>query len=145
MKVVLLVDVKKVGRKGEVVEVANGYAQSVLLPRKLALPGTPENVKKAEKQVASKEDKKAFDNALLAKTLKDLNGKIITLQVKSNENGTLFTSVHEKHILDAIKSQSGAALAPGVLKMKEVIKKAGEHTLMLEGAGEKVSITVVIK
>lgn len=144
MKVILLADVKKVGRKGEVKEVANGYAQSVLLPRKLALPGTPENLKKVEKQVALKEDKKAFNHALLVKTLKDLFGKTIIIAAKANENGTLFEAIHEKQILEAIRKECGVEIPDSVLKLQGPIKKNGEHILQLEGEGERVTVTLSV-
>ena len=85
MKVILVADVKKVGQKGQVVEVSDGYAQNVLLPRKLALPGTAGNLAKQEKQNERKADKKAFDHTLLAKTLKELHGKTVRGGTRSAE------------------------------------------------------------
>ena len=144
MKVVLLADVKKVGRKGEVVEVANGYAQSVLFPRKLALPGTPENLAKAQKAAALREDKKAFDHSLLAKTLKELDGKQVSLSAPANETGTLFKAIHEKQVIDAIKAVYGVSVPESVLKLDGAIKKTGEHIVRLEGEGEKASLIVLV-
>jgi len=145
MKVILLSDVKKLGRKGEVVEVANGYAQSVLLPKKLALPGTPENLKKAEKQIALKEDKKALDHALLAKTYKELRGKVIHISAKSNEAGKLFEAIHEKQIIDSLEKECGIQLPQTSLKLDEPIKKVGEYQLVLKEGGEQAQITLNVE
>ncbi len=64
MKVIMLVDVKKVGQKGRVVEVKDGYAQNVLIPRRMAIPATPEAMRKAEQAALGAKERAAMDDAL---------------------------------------------------------------------------------
>lgn len=144
MHVILLVDVKKVGRKGEVKQVADGYAQNVLFPKRLALPGTPENLKQAQKQAALKEEKKSFDQALFTKALAALDGKSITLKARANQNGTLFESIHEKQVLDALFNAYHIRLMPGVVVMNGPLKKIGEHRLTLKGGSATAEIIVSV-
>lgn len=143
MKVILTADVKKVGQKGQVVEVSDGYAQNVLLPRKLALPGTAANLVKHAKQDERKADKKAFDHALLAKTFEELNGKTVAITAKANEAGTLFEAIHEKQIAEAIHRELGLDVPESVIKLGGALKRAGVHHIQLEGEGERA--TVILK
>lgn len=144
MKVILTADVKKVGRKGEVKEVADGYAQNVLLPRNLAVPGTAQNLKKYKKQVERKEDAKAFSAALLKKTLKEVNGKTITIQARANEQGKLFEAIHEKHIIDALKKEFGVELPESSLELNGPIKQVGEISISLGSGKIKAKISLII-
>lgn len=144
MKVILIADIKKVGQKGQVVEVADGYAQNVLLPRKLALPGTAANLAAQAAQDERVADKKALSHTLLAKALKTLHGKTLTLEAKANDTGTLFQAIHEKEIVRAVKSQYALDLPDSVVVLPEPLKKAGTHTVQLEGEGEQASLTLVV-
>lgn len=144
MKVILTQDVKKVGRKGEVKEVADGYAHNVLLPKKLALPGTPENLKKIEKEQEQKEDKKALDESLLIKSIKNVDGKTVSVSAKTNDAGGLFEAIHNKHIISAVKEQLGIDLAESVFVNQESIKTAGEHQVKLKVGKVTASLIVSI-
>ena len=105
MKVILQQDVKKLGKKGDIVEVSEGYGRNFLLPRKAAVPATSQNLNVANAQAGSKARKEAMaaDEAkLMAKQLEKLEVKI---PVRIGDGGKLFGSVTGKDVSDALKKQ----------------------------------------
>ena len=105
MKVILQQDVKKLGKKGDIVEVSEGYGRNFLLPRKAAVPATSQNLNVANAQAGSKARKEAMaaDEAkLMAKQLEKVEVKI---PVRIGEGGKLFGSVTGKDVSDALKKQ----------------------------------------
>ena len=106
MKVILQQDVKKLGKKGEIVEVSEGYGRNFLLPRKAAVLATAENMNVAQAQAGSKARKEAMatDEAkLMAAQLEKVS---VTIPVKIGENGKLFGSVTGKDVADALKKEN---------------------------------------
>ena len=107
MKVILLEDVKALGKKGEIVNVSDGYARNVILPKKLGLEATPKNLNDLKLQKAN-EEKVAQENLEAARAFaKNLEDKEVILTLKVGEGGRTFGSVSTKEISDAIKSQLG--------------------------------------
>ena len=105
MKVILQQDVKKLGKKGDIVEVSEGYGRNFLLPRKAAVPATSQNLNVANAQASSKARKEAMaaDEAkLMAKQLEKVEVKI---PVRIGDGGKLFGSVTGKDVSDALKKQ----------------------------------------
>ena len=105
MKVILQQDVKKLGKKGDIVEVSEGYGRNFLLPRKAAVPATAENMNVAKAQAGSKarKDAKAADEAkLMAAQLEKVS---VTIPVKIGEGGRLFGSVTGKDVAEALKKE----------------------------------------
>ena len=129
MQVILLKDVPKVGQRGTVATVADGYAQNVLLPKKFAIPATPENMKKIEAEHALAKDKKALVLALQGKAFDAINGKTVTLKVRANEQGGLFEAIQKKHIRDAIERDLGVSVREDDIELPELIKKVGDISL----------------
>ncbi len=128
MRVILLTDVKKVGQRGSLVEVADGYAQNVLLPKKLALPVTPEHIARLEKAQEAAAEKAALAHTLLAKNLQSLDGKTISIAVNAHESGTLFEQLKPKLILKEIEKTFSVTVPESAVTL-ETIKKVGEYTL----------------
>ena len=145
MQVVLLKDVKKVGQRGSVATVADGYAHNVLFPQKLAIPATPENLKRIEQEREGVKMKQAMTAALASKVLKDIDGKSVTLMVKANEAGGLFEAVKEKQILDAIAKEHDVTLPEEALTLSEPIKKTGTYEVPVMLQGSKASLTVHLR
>jgi len=137
MKVLLLKDVKKVGRKDDVVTVADGYAQNVLLPQKLGVPATPEHLARLKKQEVRVADKKAFNETLLIKNISELGGKKIVLEARANDAGTLFQTIHKKQIVEAIERQQKVALPESVLVVDDIKKKGKYHMELVYGTIKK--------
>ena len=106
MKVILQADVKNIGKKGEIVEVADGYGRNFLLPKKLALPASAENVNVAKAQAGSKarKDAMAEDEArLMAAQLEKVT---VDIPVRIGENGRLFGAVTGREVAEALKKQN---------------------------------------
>ena len=107
MKIILLEDVKALGKAGEIVEVSNGYARNMLLPKKLGVEATSKNLNDLKLKKAHQE-KVAAENLADAKDLaKQLSGAVITIPIKTGENGKVFGSVSAKEIAEAVKKQCG--------------------------------------
>jgi large subunit ribosomal protein L9 len=107
MKVILLKDVKGVGKKGDVVNAADGYARNFLFPRKLAQEATDASMHILQNQKEAERRKKLAEIEAAQKLANELKGKEITLTVKSGENGRLFGSITGKDIADELNKQTG--------------------------------------
>mgnify|MGYP000943703950 CR=1 FL=1 len=132
MKVILLEEVKKLGKKGEVVEVAEGYARNYLLPRKLAVPATSDAINTIKQQQAA-EARKAQRQLEEAKMLAAQLAKLtVTIPVKTGEGGKLFGSVTAKDIADALAAQHKFEIDKRKIELKEAIKAVGSYTVTLK-------------
>ena len=119
MKIILLQDVKTLGKKGDVVEVSAGYARNMILPKKLGVEATPKNLNdlKLQNQHA---DKVAQENLEKAQELaKDLEGKVVEVKIKTGEGGKIFGSVSTKEIAAAAKEQIGFALDKKKMQLED--------------------------
>ena len=144
MKVVMLLDVKKVGQRGAVVDVADGYAMNVLIPKKQAAPATTENLKRVEREVLAAKGKKDMDAILAQKALAQINGKTVTIPARVNPTGGLFESVREKHINEVIEKQFGISLPESAIKLADPIKKAGTYEVSVRVHEVSAKVTVEI-
>ncbi len=106
MKVILQQDVKKLGKKGDIVEVSEGYGRNFLLPRKAAVPATAANLNVAEAQAGSKKRKEAMEADEAKLMAKQLEKVSVTIPVKIGANGKLFGSVTGKDVSEALKKQN---------------------------------------
>lgn len=128
MKVILKQDVKKIGKKGEVLEVADGYGRNFLIARGLAEEATAGKVRdqQEKKKTAQVKDDRARLAAEEAK--KKLGGKIVTLKAKAGDGGKLFGSVTNADIASAIAGQYGIAVDKKDIK-SEAVKQLGDYGL----------------
>lgn len=147
MKIILLEDLKTLGKKGDVKDVAEGYARNFLFPKKIAKLATEENIEENEqRKIQEKSGEEAKKGELKALAEKIKNKKII---IKSKEkNGKLFGSISAKDIAEALKKEGLSVLDKDII-INEVIKKTGEYeitvvlspeiktVIKLEVAGEK--------
>lgn len=127
MKVVLLQDVKKLGKRGDVVEVSDGYGRNVLIKRGLGQEGTKANLNTAAQRKESKEfkSKVAADEAvIMASQLKKVHAEI---KVKVGEDGRIFGSVTAKDISETLEKSYGFKLDKKNIRLKEPIKQPGEY------------------
>jgi large subunit ribosomal protein L9 len=145
MKIILLKDVPKVGRKYETKEVSEGYAANLLIPRGLAIAATPSAIKAMNTEKAKMEGEKKIHDELLIKTLTDIEGKVVSIKEKVNEKGHLFAGLHKPEVLKAIKEQTRLELNEEHISLDKPIKEAGEHLIELHGAGKKVKLKLVIE
>ena len=129
MKVILLEDVKALGKKGQVVNVSDGYARNLLLPKKLGVEATGKNMNDLKLQKAH-EDKVAQENLEAAQAFaKDLETKEVILTLKVGEGGRTFGSVSTKEIAAAVKEQMGYDIDKKKIQLKEAIKTLGTHNV----------------
>lgn len=132
MKVILLQDVKALGKKGEIVNVNDGYARNFILPKKLGMEATNANLNDLKLQKANA-DKVAAENLTNAKAFKDeIEGKTIHVTIKAGEGGKVFGSVTGKEIAQAAKEQFGYELDKKKIVAKEPIKTYGVHEVPLK-------------
>jgi large subunit ribosomal protein L9 len=125
MKVILLADVKGVGKKDEVINAADGYARNFLFPKKLAVEANKENLAKldAAKNAVVRKRLKEVEDAQALK--KELEGKIIKISVKKGETGRLFGSVTNKEIAEELNRQEGLVIDRKRIILDEPIKTVG--------------------
>lgn len=125
MKVILLEDVKALGKKGQVVNVSDGYARNLLLPKKLGVEATGKNMNDLKLQKAH-EDKVAQENLDAAKAFaEELKDKPVTVGIKVGEGGRTFGSISAKEIAEAAKAQLGYELDKKKLQLSAPIKELG--------------------
>lgn len=142
MKVVLLEDVKKVGKKGEIVEVSEAYARNVIIKKGLGLEGTATNINNAKQKQESNQfhAAQASDEAkVLAKQLEKVE---VTIPVKMGENGRVFGSVTAKDVAEAVKAAYQVELDKKKLEIKDALKTLGTHDVVVR---VHPSITATIK
>lgn len=125
MKVILLEDVKSLGKKGQIVNVSDGYARNLLLPKKLGVEATGKNMNDLKLQKAH-EDKVAQENLDAAKAFaEELKGKQVDVGIKVGEGGRTFGSISAKEIAEAAKAQRGYELDKKKLQLSAPIKELG--------------------
>ncbi len=132
MKVILTQDVKSLGKKGDIVEVNQGYARNFVLPKGLGVEMTPENMNnlKLKKQ---NDDKVAAEKLAAAEALRDeLKEKKITIPVKTGDNGKIFGSVSSKEIAEVIKEQLGIEVDKKKIIVKDPIKSLGGYQIQIK-------------
>ena len=127
MKIILLEDVKSLGKKGEIVNVSDGYARNAILPKKLGVEATSKNLNdlKLQNQHA---DKVAAENLQHARELaKEIEQKKVIVKIKTGEGGRIFGSVATKEIAQAAKEQTGLDLDKKKMQLPESIKALGVY------------------
>ena len=129
MQVILLQDVKSLGKKGELVNISDGYARNFILPKKLGLEANAKNLNDLKLQKAA-EDKKQKELLEEAQTLgKNLETKTLEVKIKAGEGGRTFGSISTKEIAGALKTQCGIDIDKKKLHLPEPIKTIGTHTV----------------
>lgn len=146
MKVILVDDVKKLGKKGDVVNVADGYARNFLIPRGLAVEATPGRMKELQKQKEKESELRAQEE----KQARELAGKLenikVTIPVKVGEAGKLFGAVSNKDIVEVLNKKHNIKLDKKKVILKEPIKSLGTYPVTIKlhpKVQAKLDVTVV--
>ncbi len=129
MKVILQQDVKGHGKKGELVEVADGYARNFLLPRKLAVEANTANLNEMKMQEAARAHHAAQALAEAKEAAAKLSSCTVKVAAKAGQNGRLFGAVTSKEIADALSAQFGIEVSKNKLVLPEAIKSFGTYTV----------------
>lgn len=127
MKIVLLENVKKLGKKDEVIEVADGYARNVIIAKGLGVEATPSNLNNLKLKSKNEERKEENEQKKANEDKKVIETKDINLKIKAGANGRTFGSITSKEIADGIKSQIGLDIDKRDVELAEPIKNTGVH------------------
>ena len=146
MKVILIEDVKTLGKEGDTVNVNDGYARNFILPKKLGIEATAKNMsdlagkKSSEQHKSDVAKQEALDNAA------KLKGKNVVIKAKAGAGGKLFGAVTASHVADAIASQLGIKVEKKKVALNSEIKAFGGYTAEIKlhpGISEKITVNVV--
>ena len=129
MKVILQQDVRGQGKKGQMVEVSEGYARNFLLPKKLAVTATPESINTMKQQEKAKKAQMAAEKAEAEAVAKKLEGLMVKISAKAGEGGRLFGAVTTKEISEALSAQHGLNIAKTKIVLEDPIKAFGSYSL----------------
>ncbi len=132
MKLILLQDVKNLGKRGEIVEVSNGYARNKLLPQKLAVEANTKNMN--DLKLAQQHDMRlAQENLEAAEAMKkNLEGQTVTVKIKAGKEGQVFGSVSTKEIAEETEKQLRLTLDKKKMVLDEPIKSLGVHEVKIK-------------
>ncbi len=145
MKVILLKDVKRVGRAHEAVEAKDGYALNYLIPRKFAVPATPAALVTAEARRRQTEARKELDAKLLAQNIASLAEAHIVIRAKANEKDHLYDAVGKPEIRAAVKEQARIDLPEEAIKLEKPIKELGTFDIPVSAADAFGKFTITIE
>ncbi|MBO7374894.1 MAG: 50S ribosomal protein L9 [Lachnospiraceae bacterium] len=143
MKVILLQDVKPHGKKGDLVEINDGYARNFILPKKLGVEANSANMNDLKLQKANQE-KVAAEQLAEAKALAEKIEKLkVKMTIKTGEGGRTFGSITAKEIAEALKAQHGIDIDKKKISMRDAIKNIGEFSVVIK-LHTKVSATLSV-
>ncbi len=141
MKVIFNTDVRGQGKKGEMKEVSDGYARNFLLPRKLAVEATTDNMNAYNLREKAKAKQLAAEKALAQENAKKLEGITVTIRAKAGSGGRLFGAVTSKEISDALREQHGIEIEKNKIVQSDPIKTFGAFAVKAK-LGFEISGTI---
>lgn len=145
MKVVLRADVEGLGRKGDVCDVAAGFARNYLVPKGLALKSSPGAERQAEAMRRSAALRRAADRADAEEIAVRLAPAVLSVAARAAESGHLYGSVGSADIVAAVESQVGAVVAPEMVMLEAPLREVGSHTVLFHlHADVEVPVTVEV-
>ena len=144
MKVILQQDVRGQGKKGQMVEVSDGYARNFLLPKKLAVTATPESINTMKQQEKAKKAQMAAEKAEAEAVSKKLEGLMVKISAKAGEGGRLFGAVTAKEISEALAAQHGLNIAKTKLVLEDPMKTCGSYSLKCKLGHEVTGVVNVL-
>jgi large subunit ribosomal protein L9 len=144
MKVILLQDVKGKGKKGQMLEVSDGYARNYMLPRKIAIEATADAVNTKNMNDKAAAEKAAKERAEALETSHKLREMTLVVKAKGGGAGRLFGSVTNQEIADALKASSGIALDKRKIVIADQIKNVGTYTVTCK-LGYEITAPLTVK
>ena len=144
MKVILLQDVKGKGKKGQMLEVSDGYARNFMLPRKIAIEATPDAVNTMKMNDKATQERIAREKAEAMETSKTLRGLTVVVKAKGGGAGRLFGSITNQEIADSLKAQSGIELDKRKIVIADPIKTVGTYTVTCK-LGYEITAPLTVK
>ena len=144
MKVILLQDVKGKGKKGQMLEVSDGYARNFMLPRKMAIEATPDAVNTMRMNDKATQERIAREKAEAMDTARKLRELTVVVKAKGGGAGRLFGSVTNQEIADSLKTQTGISLDKRKIVLSDPIKSVGTYTVTCK-LGYEISAPLTVK
>ena len=146
MKVILLDNIKGVGKKDEVINASDGYARNYLLPKRLAVEANAENMNKLNNKKESANYKKDMEKQNAEELAKKIKGIMIKIKVKAGENGKIFGGVTSKEISENLKIQYNLNIDKKKIELKETIKTLGSFNVtikLFEGITSNLKVEII--
>lgn len=144
MKVILIKDVAKIGRRGQVVVVPDGFALNKLIPKGFAQSATPENMKKIAHISATLAQSKEVEASAFSALLKSLEEKEVTIEVEANVEGTMFQALKANTVAEAINKNANGTIEASYVVFSHPIKTVGQHQVVLQSENKKVEVTITL-
>lgn len=144
MKIVLLRDVAKIGRRHSIVEVPDGYALNSLIPKKDALPATPANVKRVQAMQSMQQSSKEDEVVLLEQMSKQVSSEPLVIVMEANEKGHLFQAVRAADVVK-VAAVRGMKITTTQVVVEQVIKECGAHTVALKAHGKTFPLPIIVQ
>ena len=144
MKVILLQDVKGKGKKGQLLEVSDGYARNFMLPRKLAMEATPDAINTMRMNDKAAQERIAREKAEAMEISRKLRELTLVVKAKGGGNGRLFGSVTNQEIADSLAQASGIKLDKRKIVISDAIKNVGTYTVTCK-LGYEISAPLTVK
>jgi len=145
MKIILLQDVKKIGKKHQIVDVASGYAHNNLIPKKLAIPATHENEQKLKQKIDAVVQHDEKERQHVVDNLKILSRDALVIQVKSSDKGSLYAKLHAKEIVDIIQKEKKITIAPVYIMLAEPISEIGTYAIKISAFQTEITLSLVVE
>lgn len=143
MKVILLRDVAKIGRRSTIVEVPDGYALNQLIPKKWAEPATAINIKRIANLQAGSEATDILDSQQYESAIAAINESPLTITWDANDKGHLFKAIHEQDIMEAASARK-IKLDRSAIVIEAPIKSVGTHLVILKRGNQKKTFPVEV-
>ena len=145
MKVILMKDVTRLGQRGSIVEVADGFALNVLIPKGQAVMGTPAELTKWKQKEASKNLKKELATNTFAQLINKIHNDKISIEGRKHEKGNLFAQIKENDITEAIYKVTNFSVDSKQIIIKNSIKTLGKHEVIIKQGNQSEKIEIEIK
>lgn len=146
MKVILKADIKGVGKKDEVINASDGYARNFLFPKNLAVEANTENMNKLKAQKDANQFKKDTEKEEAKKLAEKLKKIMVTIKVKTGENGKIFGGVSAKEIAENLETQHNIKIDKKKIELKETIKTLGTQMVnvkLFDGVIGTIKVNVI--
>lgn len=144
MKVIFLKDVPRVGKRNDVKEVNDGYAMNFLIPKKLAELATTKAINALEQQKKEMILERTMAEQALMKIMNEIKDKEVTIKGKANEIGHLFSAIHKKEIVEALKREHKIEINEDFLDLEKPLKETGEFEVTVKVKDKKTTFKVIV-
>ncbi len=144
MKVILLKNVAKIGQKGDIKEVKEGYVRNMLLPRGLAKIASPADVANAVKVIQMSKENEEARTREIGKMFDSISGKIVSIREKASEKGHLFAQIGLDKVVSAINTQLGVKVESAWVSAPEHLKEVGQHKIGLHYKNKKGEVILEV-